>query len=96
LQRLVESGEGGLFTLEQLADEVQANSQEELSIILGELAALGAVKFRIEVLSPSTRAPLKGFTSLSEIPRTMHDVTQDVDFEVGPETVRSVYELLPK
>ena len=91
LQALLKDGKSYRFTLDQLAEKLDANSRDELALILGELSAAGLVEFELQVQSPSTKQPLKGFKSLNEIPAVLHDTTTDTDFHVDLEDVRPIY-----
>ena len=68
LQSLLRSGDSGRYTLDQIADQLDAHSRDELALILGELAAAGLVGLTLEVRSSETFQPLKEYTSLDQIP----------------------------
>ena len=93
LQALLKDGKTYRLTLDQLADKLDANSRDELALILGELSAAGLVDFELQVTSPSTNQPLKGYKSLGEIPAVLHDATTDSDFQVNLENVRPIYSI---
>jgi len=91
LQSLLCDGRTYRLTLDQVADMVDANSRDELAMILGELAAAQLLDFGFQVRSPVTKQPLKEFKTLAEIPRTIRDKTTDTDFIVDVEDVRPIY-----
>lgn len=81
------------LTLDQFAEMVQANSREELALLLGELAGAGLIDVVLEVRSPKTNAPVRGFKTLAEIPRELYDQTSDTNFRVSLDDVRPIYGL---
>lgn len=91
IEALLKKGEKRYLTLDQFADLVSANSRDELALLLGELAGAGFIDLKLEVRSPKTRAPVRGFRSFSEIPRVLHDQTTDTDFVVSLDDVRAIY-----
>jgi hypothetical protein len=82
-------------TLDQLADMIAANSRDELALVLGELAANGLIDLHWQIRSPITRQPVARFKEVAEIPRMLHDVTTDTDFEVNLDDARAIY-LMPR
>ncbi|MFH1499915.1 MAG: hypothetical protein ABII82_19055 [Verrucomicrobiota bacterium] len=79
------------MTLDQLADEVNAQSRDELAMILGELTAAGLMEYELQVRSPHTNQPLRGFKTFGEIPKFLPDKTTDSKFEVSLDDVRPIY-----
>lgn len=93
LETLLGDGKERRLTFNRLAELLNANSEDELALVLGELAAAGIVEYALEVRSPRTNEPLRNFHTLAEIPAVLHDATTDIDFTVTPDDVSAVYAL---
>lgn len=93
LQRFLakHSSEHSEFTLDMLCDLLQPQSRDELAMALGELVRKGEIKKVVRVVSPTTQGGIKDFDSLEKIPRFIHDWRNDVEIEVNPDLLRTVY-----
>lgn len=92
LEALLHDKESRRFTLDGLADRIEANSREELALILAELAVAGIIGFHFLVRSPRTNQPIRRFRELSEIPKTLRDPIADTTIVVEPDSVEPEYE----
>jgi hypothetical protein len=93
LERLASSWQpGDVYTLDRLYDLVEPSSMRVLSLILGELTRHGILQQLVRVESP-TGAGIKDFSSILDVPHTIHDSHSDRDIEVGPENLQVVFKV---
>lgn len=92
LEALLRDKKQRRFTLDGFADQLGANSRDELALILAELAVAGIIGFNFLVRSPRTHQPIRRFRDLSEIPKTLRDPTADTTIVVEPDSVEPEYE----
>jgi hypothetical protein len=83
---------GDVYTLDRLYDLVAPSSMQALSLILGELTQRGILQQLVRVESP-TGAGIKDFSSILDVPPTVHDWHSDTDIEVGPENLEVVFKV---
>lgn len=93
LEKLASSWKpGDVYTLDRLYDLVAPSSVQTLSLILGELTQRGILQQFVRVQSP-TGGGIEDFSSILDVPQTMHDWRTDKEIEVGPENLQIVFKV---
>jgi hypothetical protein len=84
-------GKRAEFTLEDLYDELQPPSREDLILALGDFVRRGKLKRVIRVVSPKTQGGIGDYDSLDKVPQFAHDRLTDTQIEVTPDDLKVFY-----
>lgn len=90
---LKSSNQDIVLTINRLYDILSPSSHSALVLILQSLMNAGVLKQVIRVVSPKTGAGIGEFSSLTEIPNVIHDLTVDEDIEVHENDIKILYKM---
>jgi hypothetical protein len=81
------------YTFEHLLSVLEPSSPEALSYILAQLVKNGEIRKIIRVESPKNKGGIGDFSSILEVPETIHDTRADQRVRVTPDLLRVIYRL---
>ena len=84
------------YTVNRLFEKLAPNSIYGLTQVLTVLMEAGFLQRIIRVHSPSTGDGIADFATIENIPKTIHDVYNDMDLDVTPENMDVLYRLPTK
>ena len=79
------------FTFEHLLNVVRPESDAVLALMLTDIAREGGCNRVVRVQSRETRGGLGDYSSVTEVPREIHDEFSDTVFEIQPDDLLVVY-----
>ena len=81
------------LTINRLYDILSPASQGSLAKLLGDLVDAGLLKLVVRIESPETGGGIEDYSSITEVPDTLHDIYSDHEFHVNPENIKILYKL---
>lgn len=85
---------GEVYTFDHLYQAVSPSSPDVFSLILNELVQRGVLERFVRVESPFGGGGIKDYSSILEVPTTIHDWRSDREIEVQPENLRVLFRVI--